>query len=32
MKFEEFVNEIINRLEQKLNMEVLSKEVLKTMD
>lgn len=29
MKFEEFVNEIINRLEQKLNMEVLSKEVLK---
>ena len=29
MKFEEFVNEIINRLEQKLQMEVQSKEVLK---
>lgn len=29
MKFEEFINEIINRLEQKLNMEVQSKEVLK---
>ena len=29
MKFEEFVNEIINRLEQKLGLEVQSKEVLK---